>query len=273
MNDSNACSTTKGPDAGRAQILEVSAGPRLVPESALIPSRNLHKRRADKERALLSLITPRRCGERLLSDNSKSGPTLDSPVLYCQHTQACSCSCYACQGRQMYPASLRKTLAVDAFILADPDLAARCVESELADRWLRLAGGGELTEDHEPFIAKLAELGVKAYAFTRRPDSWLMYRRHGFFATFSLDGTTPETVLRWVLRVVPVRARAFMATPEYPTTRHRVAVIFPEHGSITRGARHVPESPLDCPSARAKLDTLGGAPCHTCRRCYGEDAA
>lgn len=241
--------------------------------SAAVAARNLHARRLEKERVHLTVVKPRRCGSELLSKNSKTGLSLDSPVGYCQPTQACKASCYACQGRQMFGASLKKTLAVDAFIRADPDLAARCVHSELEGRWLRLASSGELTPEHEPFVKKLASLGVQAYAFTRRRDSWLMYRRYGFFASFSLDGTTPDSVLKWVLRVVPVRARAFMATPEFPTTPHRVAVIFPEHGSITRGGRKIPPSPLDCPSVRGTLETLGGSPCHTCRRCYGEDAS
>ena len=242
-------------------------------QTALVPVKNLLKQRLEAERALMSLVKPRPCGTKMLSDNSKAGAALDSSVAYCQPTPECMRICYGCQGRQMFPRSLSKTLAVDAAIRADPDLSARCVHSELEGRWLRLAGVGELTEAHEPFIAKLAALGVKAYAMTRRKDSWLMYRRHGIFATFSLDGTTPPDVLRWVLRTVPVRARSFMATPRFPTTSHRVAVIFPEHGPRTRGGQLIPPSPLDCPSAREKLETLGGAPCHTCRRCYCEDVS
>ena len=242
-------------------------------QSALVPTRNLLKQRLDAERALMSLVKPRPCGTKMLSDNSKAGAALDSSVAYCQPTPECMRICYGCQGRQVLTCSLSKTLAVDAAIRTDPDLSARCVHSELEGRWLRLAGVGELTEVHEPFLEKLVALGVNAYSMTRRKDSWLMYRRHGIFATFSLDGTTPPDVLRWALHAVPVRARSFMATPRFPTTRHRVAVVFPEHGAWTRGGRHVPPSPLDCPSAREKLKTLGGPPCHACRRCYGEDAS
>ncbi len=236
-----------------------------------MPIRNLYKRRLIKELQLIDGVGPRPPHQPMGSDNSKAGFSVDIPVYNCCPTDVCENGCYGCQGRQMYPNAIRKTIAVDKAILEQPQLSALRVAGEAGGRFIRLAGVGELTPAHEPFIAELSRIGAKAYTMTRRRDSWLMYQRHKIFASFSLDGTTPESLVRWMLRVVPVRARAFMATPEFPTTEHEVAVVFPEHGSITRGAKSIAVTPLDCSAVRKTLEVAAGSPCDACRRCYGED--
>lgn len=73
-----------------------------------------HARRALAERAL-KRHQPR-SPRILLSENLKTGESINLPILNCQPTERCAAVCYATTGPISWKNSLQKALAVDAVL-------------------------------------------------------------------------------------------------------------------------------------------------------------
>lgn len=222
---------------------------------------NLYRRRLNKEQSISDeeIEARMRWDMPILSENSKCSISLDLPIINCKPTKACSEVCYACQGRQFYRGAVVKSLAVNRMIAEDPERAARKLVDESAGRVIRLAGSGELLPSHRPLVDNLEKYGGQWWGFTRRVDT------HCFFPElmFSIDATTPASVLRYVEEEIPVSRRAYLRRPEDPSAPFEVAVTFPVHGAITPYVEKTSPSATDCPHIRK---TVSG--CWDCRRCY-----
>ncbi|MBI4257909.1 MAG: hypothetical protein HY619_03045 [Thaumarchaeota archaeon] len=195
----------------------------------------------------------------VLSQNSKCSISLDLPIINCKPTKACSEVCYACQGRQYYRGAIIKSLAVNRLIEEDPEHLARKMVDEAAGRTIRLAGSGELLPEHKELVNYIEEYGGSWWGFTRRVDTHKAMPR----LMFSLDATTPASVLEYVKKEVPVDRRAYLRRPEDSPAPLEVAVTFPVHGSRTRYVGRVPEGETDCPAVRKRVEG-----CWLCGTCY-----
>ena len=222
---------------------------------------NLYRRRRDLERSIdAEKVQSRvRWDLPILAQNKKCSVSLDLPIVNCKPTRACSEVCYACQGRQEFPDALVKSLAVNRMSLEDPERAARRIVDEAAGRPIRLAGSGELLPQHKELVNCIEKYGGSWWGFTRRLDSHKAMPR----LMFSIDATTPASVLEYVSEEVPIDRRAYLRRPGDPVAPMEVAVTFPVHGSVTRYTDEVPKDKTDCPSVRKDVEG-----CWSCQRCY-----
>jgi hypothetical protein len=195
----------------------------------------------------------------LTSENQKCSVSLDLPVQYCTPTPACSELCYASQGRQMFRRSVTKSLAVARLIEEDPERAARKIVDEASGRPVRLAGSGDLLPEHSDLARYLECHGGRWWGFTRRPDT----HRAMPELMFSLDATTPASILDYVKAEVPVRRRSYLRRPEDEPPPLSVAVTFPVHGARTNLVAATPSLPTDCPGTRKYVSG-----CWACQRCF-----
>lgn len=222
---------------------------------------NLYQARLAKEHGVSEAeITARmRWDLPILSENSKCSISLDLPIFNCQPTTACSQVCYACQGRQFYRHAIVKSLAVNRLIADDPEYAARKMVDEARGHVIRLAGSGEILPSHAPLVTYVEKFGGSWWGFTRRVDTHQALPR----LMFSLDATTPASVLAYVEDSVPVSRRGYLRRPRDSPAPMDVAVTFPVHGSRTPYIKRTPRELTDCPSARKLIKG-----CWECRRCY-----
>jgi len=195
----------------------------------------------------------------ILSENSKCAVSLDLPIINCKPTKACSEVCYACQGRQFYRRAIVKSLAVNRLIAEDPEHVARKMVDEAAGRTIRLAGSGELLPQHADLVKYIEKYGGSWWGFTRRVDTHKAMPR----LMFSIDATTPASVLEYVRNDIPVSRRAYLRRPGDLPAPMKVAVTFPVHGARTPYTEYVPSSERDCPAVRHLVKG-----CWACRRCY-----
>lgn len=222
---------------------------------------NLYEQRLKKELSVSEdEITARmRWDLPILSQNSKCSVSLDLPIINCKPTKACSEVCYACQGRQFYRGAIIKSLAVNRLIAEDAERAARKMADEAQGKTIRLAGSGELLPEHRELVRYLERFSGRWWGFTRRVDTHRVLPS----LMFSLDATTPASVLAYVENEVPVSRRAYLRRPEDPPTPLQVTVTFPVHGSTTGYTEFVSHDATDCPGVRKLVQG-----CWECGRCY-----
>jgi hypothetical protein len=232
-----------------------------MPEKEQYHHQNLYLRRLQKELAFSQdeIEARMRWDLPILAQNSKCSVSLDLPIVNCKPTKACSQVCYACQGRQFYRGAIVKSLAVNRMISADPDRAARKIVDETSGRIIRLAGSGELLPSHRTLVDRIEKYGGRWWGFTRRVDTHKVLPQ----LMFSVDATTPDSVLQYVQTHVPSNRRAYLRRPDDPPASIEVAVTFPVHGPTTRYADRIPNAPTDCPSIRHEVKG-----CWKCRKCY-----
>ena len=222
---------------------------------------NVYRERLGKELTIVEerIVARMRWDMPILATNEKCSVSLDLPVVNCKPTKACSEVCYASQGRQAYRNALVKSLAVNRMIAEDPERVGRKIVDEAAGRTIRLAGSGELLPEHKGLVEYIEKFGGTWWGFTRRVDTHRAMPR----LMFSIDATTPESVVDYVQNEVPVDRRAYLRRPEDPPPPVDVAVTFPVHGARTRYVKEIPVHETDCPSVRKKVEG-----CWACRRCY-----
>jgi hypothetical protein len=204
----------------------------------------------------------------ILSDNHKTGASVNLPVLNCRPTKRCAAACYACVGPIAWCNSLRKALAVD--------LALRKGEVEglvwecrrLQD--LRLNGSGDMSLAHVPAVLELARKcpATLFWGFTRRREVAEAVNQHlkNLSLIVSFDATSADRELAGCecpLAFGPRRPR-----DEVPNDR-RIIVVFPEH-HVGHTIPGVPLHPKDCPATRGAERTNA---CQRCQRCWRPFAA
>lgn len=223
---------------------------------------SLYRKRRAKEKAVTEEEICRRIRWDLpiLSQNSKCSVSLDLPISYCSPTAACKNVCYSCQGTQNFRSSIIKSLAVARMIEDAPERAARKMVDESQGRHIRIAGSGEILPTHKTLLDYVTTFGGSWWGFTKRVETHLALPQ----LMFSIDATTPESVLNYVAEHVPIHRRAYLVRPEDKPPSLEVAVTFPTHGSTTPYVKQIPTLPTDCPAARKEV-----AGCWACKRCYG----
>ena len=195
----------------------------------------------------------------VLATNEKCSVSLDLPILNCKPTKACSEVCYASQGRQYYRGAIVKSLAVNRMIQEEPERVARKMVDEAAGRAIRLAGSGELLPEHKDLVDYIEKYDGTYWGFTRRVDTHRAMPK----LMFSIDATTPESVMKYVGENVPVSRRSYLRRPGDPEPPMEVAVTFPVHGSRTNYVGEIPEDDTDCPAVRKWVEG-----CWACKGCY-----
>ena len=223
--------------------------------------RTLYHKRKAKEQAISEedIESRMRWDLPILSENAKCSVSLDLPIHNCKPTKACAEVCYACQGYQFFQKAIIKSLAVSRMIDHDPEQAARKMVAEAAGRAIRVSGAGEILPRHAKLLDYVEDLRGKWWGFTRRIDTHQALPR----LMFSIDATSPESVMSYVREEVPAKRRAYLRRPGDPPAPLDVAVTFPVHGPQTRYVQIVPHHTTDCPATRKEV---GG--CWDCQRCY-----
>ena len=223
-------------------------------------TRIVYLHRLEKERAITEeeIAARMKWSLPVLSENQKCSVALDLPVTNCVPTAVCAAVCYASQGRQYYRKSVIKALAVNRLIAEDPEHVARKMVDEAEGRYIRLAGSGELSPEHNTLVDYLEQFGGKWWGFTRRVDTHQAIPK----LMFSIDRATPDQVLQYVREHVAPEHRAYLRGPRDPPPSLEVAVTFPVHGPLTNYVADVPLHETDCPATRE------GVKCWTCQRCY-----
>jgi hypothetical protein len=181
------------------------------------------------------------------------------PIQNCQPTAVCASVCYSCQGTQYFQASVVKTLAIQRLIDRDPEHVARKMVDEAEGRNIRIAGSGEILPSHKTLLDCITSLNGKWWGFTRRIDTHVILPQ----LMFSIDSSSSQKTMEYVLNEVPVDRRAYLRRPGDSETPMPVAVTFPVHGSVTRYAESVPVHSTDCPYDRGEMSG-----CWRCERCY-----
>ena len=224
-------------------------------------SHNLYSRRYNKESDITEdeIKARMRWDLPVLSSNRKCSISLDLPLLNCLPTSICAQVCYAAQGRQYYRKSVIKALAIDRLIKLDSEHVARKMIDESAGRNIRIAGSGEILPRHAALLSYIERFGGSWWGMTRRVDT------HQALPSlmFSIDMTTPESILKYVKTQVPVSRRTYLRRPQDPPSALEVAVTFPVHGPQTNYESRVPKHETDCPVDRKEIEG-----CWSCKRCY-----
>lgn len=201
--------------------------------------------------------------QEMLSGNSKTGVSLNLPVLNCRPSAKCAKSCYACTGPISFGNSIRKALVVDQKLKrGDIDrLAEECARRDN----VRLCGSGDLTPEQVPHIIKLAQRcpGTVFWGFTRKVQiaKAINGRAKNLSVILSFDGSSRDQKFKGYRGRLAFGPR--LPGDEVPKDR-RLLVVFPEHihGQTTKG---VERHKLDCPTSRgAEHDNA----CEKCRRCW-----
>lgn len=222
---------------------------------------NLYQQRLKKESAISEeeIVSRMQWDLPILSQNEKCSISLDLPILNCTPTRACSEVCYACQGRQFYRSAIVKSLAANRMINEDPERAARRIVDEAAGRIIRLAGSGELLPSYKAITYYIDKYRGSWWGFTKRVDNYQAMPR----LNFSLDATTPESVLKYVEEWIPIQKRSYLRRPGDLPPPLEVAVTFPVHGPRTNYVKEIPILEKDCPAVRKSVEW-----CWDCKRCY-----
>lgn len=204
----------------------------------------------------------------ILSDNHKTGTSINLPVINCKPTRRCAAACYACVGPISWMNSIRKALIVDE-ALRKGEIEGLIWECRhLGD--VRLNGSGDMGMVHVPSILALARACPVTvfWGFTRILDvARAINRQHDNLSLIiSFDATSPDQRLPGYdgpLAFGPRRPR-----DKVPDDR-RIIVVFPEH-RVGHTMPGVPLHPKDCPATRGAERRNA---CGRCRRCWRPFAA
>ena len=200
---------------------------------------------------------------KLLSDNHKTGASLNLPLTNCHPTERCAEACYARIGPIAWPNSVRKALAVDATLRKSEidGLAWEC--RRLQD--VRLNGSGDMIPEHISAVLGLAAACPKTmfWGFTRKRKiaERLNRKLRNLSLIISFDVTSPDEDLTGYEGPLAFGPRR----PEDPVPDdERIVVVFPEHhlGHTIPG---VPPHPKDCPATRGMVRLHA---CQRCQRCW-----
>ncbi len=219
------------------------------------------RRRLRAERRLSRLPPPRVAP--LLSENLKTGTSINLPVLNCFPTTRCAAACYACVGPISWRNSLRKALALDDALKRNEveGLIWEC--RRFID--VRLNGSGDLLPVHVPAVLRLAGSCPETvfWGFTRNRE--VSQEVNGRLPNLSLiltfDATSKDRDLSGYegpLAFGPRRPGD--EVPEDP----RLVVVFPEH-HVGHTLPGIPLHSLDCPATRGAKRRNA---CQRCRRCW-----
>ena len=199
----------------------------------------------------------------ILSDNHKTGSSINLPVMNCRPTRRCAAACYACVGPISWGNSIRKALAVDA-ALRKGEIEGLIWESRRL-RDLRLNGSGDMCPVHVPAVLELARKcpATLFWGFTRVREvaEAINKQQDNLSLIISFDSTSADRVLAGYLGPLAFGPRR----PRDPVPEDgRIIVVFPEHhaGHTMHG---VPVHPKDCPATRGaeRRDA-----CQRCQKCW-----
>lgn len=201
--------------------------------------------------------------KEMLSGNSKTGVSLNLPVINCRPSAKCSKNCYACSGPISFRNALRKALVVDKK-LKDGDIGKLIVEcSRLRD--VRLCGSGDLAKEQVPHIMRLVQScpGTHFWGFTRKLEiaKLLHGKAKNLSIILSFDSSSKDQEFKGYKGRLAFGPR--VGDEPVPKDK-RIAVVFPLHIN-GKFKKEVPVHKLDCPTARGMAHDNA---CEKCRRCW-----
>lgn len=212
-------------------------------------------------------------GERILSNNSIAGPTLDVPIEgTCRPTKVCVQDCYAASSRQAMPQMLAHQYRVQHSMEADPEEFAKRVVEEYDRKgltYLRWNGVGDISEAAVKSINWIGRnrQDVVLWVVTRLPElASRIEDAANVYVHFSLDPSSLDRREKF-LAVGPLSQNYFFsyqcARDEVPPAGIGASVIFHRKYKLVAGSKE--DNPALCPLNL--LDDCTNA-CANCRRCF-----
>lgn len=212
-------------------------------------------------------------GERILSNNSIAGPTLDVPIeRTCQPTKVCVQDCYAASSRQAMPQMLAHQYRVQHSMEADPEGFAKKVAEEYDRKglnYLRWNGVGDISEAAVKTINWIGKnrQDMVLWVVTRIPElASRIEDAANVYIHFSLDSSSLERREKF-LSLRPLSQNYFFsyqcARDEVPPAGIGASVIFHRKYKLTDGSDA--GNPALCPLNL--LEDCTNA-CANCRRCF-----
>ncbi len=221
--------------------------------------------RTARERAVKRKDLNRTVGT-MLSENSKTGASINLPLINCKPTKRCSNECYACVGPIANPNSVRKSMIVDKAI-REMDLH-RLIRECTQRLNVRLNGSGDLLPEHVRAILALARACIDTtfWGFTRNIEvaEALNGKLSNLSLIVSIDATSPKGFADGFDGPLAFGPRnPGDELPDDP----RIIVVFPTHHQGKPDAA-IPIDGKDCPATRFKVREEKLGACDRCKRCY-----
>jgi hypothetical protein len=232
----------------------------------------LFSKRFIKEKSLYELgsVSPLRTKD-YISGNSKTGHSLNFPIINCRPTKKCSENCYACSGPISFKYSLLKALSIEESIKTNLSFAVEKTVGEIRKLGLtnlRYSGSGDLTEDGVKYIDSLSTEcpDVIFWGFTRKleiVEGLLSLNKGNVKVIFSCDDST---LLKDIVQAKQLGVKlSWLYTDKAQTmfSNHQdVLVVFANHknGKLDES---LPKVAKECPAVRDH--SIG---CNECQRCF-----
>jgi len=228
---------------------------------------NHYLRRRDKEQELLTQAEPiRKTG--YISSNTKTGHSLNFPILNCTPTKICASSCYACLGPTSWKASLLKALAIENTLQSNMGYALTETVGEikkLSLTELRYSGGGDLSDHGVNYIIELAALcpDVIFWGFTRKirvAEKLASSGKSNIKVIYSLDA---KTSLAAILKIKELGIKtSWLYNDQANIIPKDIHIVFVNHvhGSPDPSLKEVNN---ECPAIRKHQVT-----CFNCKKCF-----
>lgn len=198
----------------------------------------------------------------ILSENSKTGCSINLPLTNCRPTKNCSKTCYARCGHTALPVSKRKQAWVSDYLKGNnlTELIRECSGRTA----VRLSGTGDLSLEHCKNIIKLAKAcpNTMFWGMTRKLEiaKALNGKRPNLKVMVSVDASSPASV--WKYQGTLCWGPRFKddTVPADP----RIKTIFPYHfaGKIVQ-VKSMPRDFRDC-----KAVWHENAGCLSCGQCW-----
>ncbi len=216
-------------------------------------------------------------GERILSNNSIAGATLDVPIEgTCRPSKTCTKDCYAAYSRQAMPRMLAHQYRVQHSMEADPVAFAQRVMEEydrLGLTYLRWNGVGDLSEAAVQTINWIGQNRPDAtlWVVTRKPELAAKVQHfQNVYVHFSLDSSSLDRREKF-LALQPLSRNYFFSyqceRDEIPPANVQASVVFHRKYKLVEGSD--PSNPALCP-LNLLTDCTGA--CANCRRCFNGKA-
>jgi len=198
---------------------------------------------------------------KIISENPKTGASINLPLDHCAPTKLCKMMCYAKSGPIALPVTKRKQKYVSDYLTGN-DITQLIHECFFLPS-VRLNGSGDLLKKHVSNIIQLAStcLNTMFYGMTRKPyiAEALNNKLPNLKFLLSVDASTSKKLIKDYTGTICFGPRR--ACDKVPKDK-RIVVVFPYHchGTVIQG---IPKHSLDCPAVRHEVNG-----CHECKRCW-----
>lgn len=200
---------------------------------------------------------------KLLSDNKKTGVSINNPINedHCTGaTENCWNRCYGKCGHLNLPNSKRKQQFISNYLSGD-DPSQLIYECKFYV-FVRIDGGGELKDRHLPMILVVAEAcpNTDFSGMTRRPSvaKAINYKLPNLSMIVSVDSSSSKSIWDYEGKMC---FGPRLTTDEVPNDP-RIVTVFPHHKS-GKVIKSIPHHKKDCPAVWKKVSG-----CLECKRCW-----